>query len=83
MPYISGARKGEPNRSDLKKLWEEKVGESPPVSWNRDKIMNELEKKAPKKVEVKEEPEVIEVVNHVMETVESVQPKKRGRKKKN
>lgn len=90
MPYNSGSKKGQLNRSDVKKLWIEKTGESPPTSWNRDKIMSELEQKKEKKVKVKDEPEVIEKVNHVLETVESVEvpvevivePKKKARKKK-
>ena len=87
MPYISGSKKGQLNRCDVKKLYVEKFGESPPTSWNRDKIMVQLEKKKEKKVEVKEEVEVIEEVNHVLESVESVEvpveEKKKGRKKKN
>jgi len=87
MPYISGSKKGQLNRCDVKKLYVEKFGESPPTSWNRDKIMVQLEKMKEKKVEVKEEVEVIEEVNHVLETVESVEvpveEKKKGRKKKN
>tara|TARA_R110000787_G_scaffold223241_1_gene331643 strand:- start:90 stop:353 length:264 start_codon:yes stop_codon:yes gene_type:complete len=87
MPYISGSKKGQLNRCDVKKLYVEKFGESPPTSWNRDKIMVQLEKIKVKKVEVKEEVEVIEEVNHVLETVESVEvpveEKKKGRKKKN
>ena len=87
MPYNSGSKKGQLNRCDVKKLWIEKTGESPPTSWNRDKIMSELEKKK-ENVQVKEE------VNHVLETVKSVEvpvevpvevtvePKKKGRKKK-
>jgi len=81
MPYLSGKRKGELNRCDVKKLFIEKTGESPPVSWSRDKIMSKLENNEPKKVEVKEEPEVIEEVVEVPD--EPVQPKKKGRKKKN
>ena len=88
MPYNSGSKKGQLNRCDVKKLYVEKFGESPPTSWNRDKIMVQLEKIKEKKVEVKEE------VNHVLETVKSVEvpvevpvevtvePKKKGRKKK-
>jgi hypothetical protein len=87
MPYNSGSKKGQLNRCDVKKLYVEKFGESPPTSWNRDKIMVQLEKKKEKKVEVKEEVEVIEEVNHVLESVESVEvpveEKKKGRKKKN
>jgi hypothetical protein len=87
MPYNSGSKKGQLNRCDVKKLYVEKFGESPPTSWNRDKIMVQLEKIKEKKVEVKEEVEVIEEVNHVLETVESVEvpveEKKKGRKKKN
>jgi hypothetical protein len=87
MPYNSGSKKGQLNRCDVKKLYVEKFGESPPTSWNRDKIMVQLEKMKEKKVEVKEEVEVIEEVNHVLETVESVEvpveEKKKGRKKKN
>lgn len=87
MPYNSGSKKGQLNRCDVKKLYVEKFGESPPTSWNRDKIMVQLEKIKVKKVEVKEEVEVIEEVNHVLETVESVEvpveEKKKGRKKKN
>jgi len=78
MPYISGKKKGELNRCDVKKLYVEKTGESPPVSWTRDKIMSHLENKEPKKVEVKEEPEVVEEV-----VDEPVQPKKKAKKKKN
>jgi len=87
MPYNSGSKKGQLNRCDVKKLYVEKFGESPPTSWNRDKIMVQLEKMKEKKVEVKEEVEVIEKVNHVLESVESVEvpveEKKKGRKKKN
>ena len=53
MPYNSGSKKGQLNRCDVKKLWIEKTGESPPTSWNRDKIMSELEKKK-ENVQVKE-----------------------------
>ena len=44
MPYNSGSKKGQLNRCDVKKLYVEKFGESPPTSWNRDKIMVQLEK---------------------------------------
>jgi len=89
MPYSSGKRKGELNRCDAKKLWIEKTGESPPVSWNRDKIMTEIASKYQVDLVPAKEPEIIEEVNHVMETVESVEvidetvPKKKTKTKKN